>query len=75
MNGHSLRAGALDWSSTLISSCSRDKTILHRDIRAQEDFVSKLVGHKSEVFAHTLYSILTEWSIFYSFFGINIVYC
>ncbi|CAM8901113.1 unnamed protein product [Rhodiola kirilowii] len=49
MEGHRLRVGALAWSSTLLSSCSRDKTILHRDIRAQEDFVSKLTGHKSEV--------------------------
>lgn len=49
MEGHKLRVGALAWSSTLLSSCSRDKTILHRDIRAQEDYVSKLVGHKAEV--------------------------
>jgi cell division cycle 20-like protein 1 (cofactor of APC complex) len=28
---------------------SGDKRILQRDIRAQEDFVSKLSGHKSEV--------------------------
>ncbi|KAK1324502.1 Protein FIZZY-RELATED 2 [Acorus calamus] len=47
--GHRLRVGALAWSSSLLSSGSRDKTILQRDIRAQEDFVSKLTGHKSEV--------------------------
>ncbi|KAF5191723.1 Fizzy-related like, partial [Thalictrum thalictroides] len=49
MEGHRLRVGALAWSSSLLSSGSRDKTILQRDIRAQEDFVSKLTGHKSEV--------------------------
>ncbi|KAJ6695548.1 CELL DIVISION CYCLE 20 CDC20 FIZZY -RELATED [Salix koriyanagi] len=49
MEGHRLRVGALAWSSSMLSSGSRDKSILQRDIRAQEDFVSKLSGHKSEV--------------------------
>ncbi|XP_027181386.1 protein FIZZY-RELATED 2-like [Coffea eugenioides] len=49
MEGHRLRVGALAWSTSLLSSGSRDKSILQRDIRAQEDFVSKLSGHKSEV--------------------------
>ncbi|KAK7307823.1 hypothetical protein VNO77_41229 [Canavalia gladiata] len=49
MEGHRLRVGALAWSSSLLSSGSRDKTIYQRDIRAQEDFVSKLSGHRSEV--------------------------
>ncbi|KAI4315346.1 hypothetical protein L6164_028165 [Bauhinia variegata] len=49
MEGHRLRAGALAWSSSLLSSGGRDKNIYQRDIRAQEDFVSKLSGHKSEV--------------------------
>ncbi|CAN6580764.1 hypothetical protein ACFX13_032931 [Malus domestica] len=49
MEGHRLRVGALAWSSSMLSSGSRDKTILQRDIRAQDDFVSKLSGHKSEV--------------------------
>ncbi|XP_077239614.1 B-type cell cycle switch protein ccs52A-like [Tasmannia lanceolata] len=49
MEGHRMRVGALAWSSSLLSSGSRDKTILQRDIRADEDSVSKLTGHKSEV--------------------------
>ncbi|KAJ9173510.1 hypothetical protein P3X46_016633 [Hevea brasiliensis] len=49
MEGHRLRVGALAWSSSVLSSGSRDKSILQRDVRAQEDFVSKLSGHKSEV--------------------------
>lgn len=49
MEGHRLRIGALAWSSSMLSSGSRDKTILQRDIRAQDDFVNKLAGHKSEV--------------------------
>ncbi|KAL2547480.1 Protein FIZZY-RELATED 2 [Forsythia ovata] len=49
MEGHRLRVGALAWSSSSLTSGSRDKSILQRDIRAQEDYVSKLSGHKSEV--------------------------
>ncbi|KAJ8632651.1 hypothetical protein MRB53_025987 [Persea americana] len=49
MEGHRMRVGALAWSSSLLSSGSRDKIIFQRDIRAQEDSVSKLTGHKSEV--------------------------
>ena len=49
MEGPRLRVGALAWSSSLLSSGSRDKSILQRDIRAQDDFASKLSGHKSEV--------------------------
>ncbi|KAJ3682035.1 hypothetical protein LUZ60_014608 [Juncus effusus] len=49
MESHRLRVGALAWSSSLLSSGSRDKSILHHDIRAQDDYISKLTGHKSEV--------------------------
>ncbi|KAM7256475.1 hypothetical protein ACFE04_012216 [Oxalis oulophora] len=49
MDGHRLRVGALAWSSSMLSSGSRDKSILQHDIRSQDDFVSKLTGHKSEV--------------------------
>ncbi|XP_074264861.1 B-type cell cycle switch protein ccs52A-like [Silene latifolia] len=49
MEGHRMRVGALAWSSSTLSSGSRDKSILQRDIRVQDDFVSKLTGHKSEV--------------------------
>jgi cell division cycle 20-like protein 1, cofactor of APC complex len=48
-----MRVGALACISSLLSSGSRDKNILHHDIRAQEDYVSKLTAHKSEV----IYSI------------------
>ncbi|XP_047983647.1 protein FIZZY-RELATED 2-like [Salvia hispanica] len=49
MDGHRKRVGALAWSSSTLSSGSRDKSILQRDIRAREDYVSKLTGHKDEV--------------------------
>ncbi|KAL2321652.1 hypothetical protein Fmac_026031 [Flemingia macrophylla] len=56
MEGHRLRVGALAWSSSLLSSGGRDKNIYQRDIRAQEDFVSKLSGHKSELFVWNQHS-------------------
>ncbi|XP_020600246.1 protein FIZZY-RELATED 2-like [Phalaenopsis equestris] len=49
MEGHRLRVGALAWSSSCLSSGSRDKNIFQRDIRVQQDYVSKLSAHKSEV--------------------------
>ncbi|XP_024373565.1 protein FIZZY-RELATED 3 [Physcomitrium patens] len=49
MGGHRTRVGALAWNSHILSSGSRDRNILQRDVRVPDDFVSKLVGHKSEV--------------------------
>ncbi|CAN8256414.1 unnamed protein product [Cochlearia groenlandica] len=49
MGGHQTRTGVLAWNSRILSSGSRDRNILQHDIRVQSDFVSKLVGHKSEV--------------------------
>eukprot|EP00850_Spirogloea_muscicola_P005172 SM000023S07628 [mRNA] locus=s23:497051:499181:- [translate_table: standard] len=49
MGGHRTRVGALAWNSHILSSGSRDRSILQRDVRVPGDYVSKLVGHKSEV--------------------------
>jgi len=49
MRGHRSRAGTLAWNSHTISSGSRDRSILNRDVRSASDFSSKLLGHKSEV--------------------------
>lgn len=49
MGGHRTRVGTLAWSSGTLSSGSRDRNILQRDVRAPEQFTSKLLGHKSEV--------------------------
>eukprot|EP00246_Nothoceros_aenigmaticus_P015858 TRINITY_DN6858_c0_g1_i1.p1 TRINITY_DN6858_c0_g1~~TRINITY_DN6858_c0_g1_i1.p1 ORF type:complete len:526 (+),score=59.29 TRINITY_DN6858_c0_g1_i1:154-1731(+) len=49
MAGHRTRVGTLAWSSNILSSGSRDRKIFQRDVRVQEDYVSRLVGHKSEV--------------------------
>ncbi|KAK3031904.1 hypothetical protein RJ639_036700, partial [Escallonia herrerae] len=48
MSGHQTRTGVLAWSSRILSSGSRDRNILQHDLRVSNDFVSKLVGHKSE---------------------------
>lgn len=58
MEGHRLRVGTLAWSTSQLSSGSRDKSILQRDIRAQENYVSKLSGHKSEVSYQFLLSLV-----------------
>jgi hypothetical protein len=65
MEGHRLRVGALAWSSTLLSSGGRDKSIFQRDMRAQGDFVSKLSGHKSEVkFFNIFFSLISFFFFF-----------
>lgn len=49
MTGHELRVGALTWNKHTLSSGSRDRTILHRDVRIPEHYVSRLTSHKQEV--------------------------
>jgi cell division cycle 20-like protein 1 (cofactor of APC complex) len=49
MEGHSGRVGTMAWNHHTLASGSRDRLIFQRDVRAQQHFVSKLVGHKQEV--------------------------
>jgi cell division cycle 20-like protein 1 (cofactor of APC complex) len=49
MAGHRARVGTQAWSSHILSSGSRDRSILQRDVRVPEPFVAKLAGHRSEV--------------------------
>ncbi len=44
--GHTNRVGAIAWNSNIFSTGSRDKSILHRDMRSNSSFISKLLGHK-----------------------------
>ncbi len=37
-SGHTARAGTLAWNGDLLTSGSRDRTILQRDIRAPEPY-------------------------------------
>lgn len=47
--GHEGRIGTVAWNDRFLSSGSRDKNILHRDLRTRHNFEYKLVGHKQEV--------------------------
>ncbi|EDV31376.1 uncharacterized protein Dana_GF14581 [Drosophila ananassae] len=49
MDGHSARVGSLAWNSFLVSSGSRDGTIIHHDVRSREHKISSLAGHTQEV--------------------------
>lgn len=49
LTGHEERVGSVAWNSRFLSTGSRDKSILHRDLRTKNNFEAKLVGHKQEV--------------------------
>lgn len=49
MKGHTGRVGALAWSQNVLSSGSKDKSILSRDLREKDDFFANLTHHKQEV--------------------------
>jgi len=50
LEGHSVRVGALAWNGDSLSSGSRDRLILQRDIRTPSVVPDrKLVGHRQEV--------------------------
>lgn len=49
MTGHTQRASSLAWNEHILTSGSKDKTILHRDVRQPEHYMKKLTHHKQEV--------------------------
>lgn len=49
MTGHSLRASSLAWNQHVLTSGSRDRTILHRDVREPAHYMAKITAHKQEV--------------------------
>lgn len=49
MYGHHTRTGVLSWNSCILASGSRDKHILQHDIRTSTNYISKFIGHRSEV--------------------------
>ena len=49
LDGHTHRVGSIAWNSTILSTGSRDKTILHRDLRVHQSYINCLEGHRQEV--------------------------
>lgn len=49
MTGHDARTDALAWNESVLSSASKDRSILHRDVRQPEHFFRRLTGHRQEV--------------------------
>jgi cell division cycle 20, cofactor of APC complex len=49
LNGHSARVGALAWNGPLLTSGSKDSTILNHDMRIRNHIVGKLTNHTQEV--------------------------
>jgi cell division cycle protein 20 (cofactor of APC complex) len=49
MAGHAARVGALSWNSHILTSGSRDATIVNHDVRIAQHAVATLEAHKQEV--------------------------
>ena len=49
LGGHSDRLDCISWNGNLISTGSRDGSILTRDLRSPNDYIMKYEGHKDEV--------------------------
>ena len=49
MNGHSERVNALAWNNHILSSGSKDTTIINHDVRVQHHIVGRLNQHTQEV--------------------------
>lgn len=49
MSGHNLRVSSLAWNEHILSSGSRDRSIINRDVRIESPFINKFENHKQEV--------------------------
>lgn len=49
LNGHSGRVGALSWNNHVLSSGSKDTTIINHDVRIQNHIISTMKDHTQEV--------------------------
>lgn len=49
LKGHEGRVGTIAWSPNVLSSGSKDKSILNRDLRQKDDYFGSLLYHKQEV--------------------------
>ena len=49
MDGHMDRVSSCAWNESILSTGSKDRCILHHDVRSSDDYMMKLLGHKQEV--------------------------
>jgi cell division cycle protein 20 (cofactor of APC complex) len=49
LRGHAARVGALSWNNHILSSGSKDNTVLHHDVRIQNNVIGKMACHTQEV--------------------------
>lgn len=49
MTGHLGRVSAVAWNGSIISTGSRDRMILSRDLRCKDSIIQRHYGHKQEV--------------------------
>jgi len=49
LGGHESRIGAIAWNDSMVSTGSRDKSILHRDFRSGSEYEARLETHKQEI--------------------------
>jgi len=49
IGGHTGRISSISWNNSILSTGSRDRSILQHDVRAPDDYLMKLIGHKQEV--------------------------
>ena len=49
MGGHADRISSLAWNQHILSSGSKDSTIVHHDVRTQNHHIATLSGHEQEV--------------------------
>ncbi len=49
MPGHHARVGSLSWNGAIVSSGSKDTTIINHDVRVAQHHTATLTGHEQEV--------------------------
>jgi len=49
LQGHAGRVGALAWNNHVLSSGSKDNTIMHHDVRIQHHVIGRMASHTQEV--------------------------
>lgn len=49
LRGHSGRVGCLSWNNHILSSGSKDNTIIHHDVRIQQNVIGRMSHHTQEV--------------------------